>query len=132
MPTRDYSSRAPLPLVQKRDLASPPWCYLLWGVPAAVVFATYVAYDKSALTIAEAGVLWSISVAWAGIGCLLNALSCGRVHCRVDGVMFPALSIVGFLNAFSLISIGWSTFWLAFFVILAAGFILEWSWRKYS
>jgi hypothetical protein len=132
MARRDYSSKTPLPLVQKRDLANPPCCYLLWGVPGVVVFATFVAYDNSVISIDEAGLLWSISVAWAGIGCLVNAVSCGRVHCRVDGILLPALSIVGLLNALSVISIGWSLFWLCFFVILAGGFILEWSWRKYS
>jgi hypothetical protein len=127
MVRRNYPSNTPLPLARRRDLASPPWCYLLWGVPAAIVLATFVAYDNSALTIGEAGLLWSVSVAWAGIGCLVNAVSCGRVHCRVDGILFPALSIVGFLNAFNVISIGWSLYWLFFFAILAAGFALEWS-----
>jgi hypothetical protein len=57
---------------------------------------------------------------------------CGRVHCQIDGILFPALSIVGILITLSLISISWSEFWMAFFVILVSGFVVEAFLGKYS
>jgi hypothetical protein len=50
---------------------------------------------------------------------LLNGGSCGRVHCRIDGIAFPLLAIVGALNVLSTISFDWNLFWLAFFVLLS-------------
>jgi hypothetical protein len=53
-------------------------------------------------------------------------------HCRIDGILFPLLSIVGALNVLSVISFDWNLFWLAFLVILVGSFVPEWTWKKYS
>ncbi len=50
----------------------------------------------------------------------------------IDGIIFPALSIVGLLNTISVISISWSTFWIIFFAILLASFAFELPWGRYS
>lgn len=117
---------------QHVDLERPPWCYLLWGVPAAIAGVTSYAYGASYLSVTEAGALWTLAVAWAGIGCFINGRLCGRVHCKVDGILFPALSVVGALNVLSLISITWTEFWATFLVILLAGFASELYWGRYS
>ena len=105
---------------------------MLWGVPVVIVIGAGVAYGASVLSLTARGALWLIAVAWAGTGCLINGRSCGRVHCRIDGVFFPLLSLVGALNVFSIISFDWNLFWLAFIVILVGSFIPEWTWKKYS
>jgi len=115
-----------------RNFEAPPWCYLLWGVPAVVVIGAGIAYGESVLSITARGVLWVTAVAWAGTGCLINARSCGRVHCKMDGIAFPLLAIVGALNLLSIISFDWNLFWLAFFLILVGSFVPEWTWKKYS
>src|SRR5215471_10167916 len=33
-------------------------------------------------------VLWTTSLAFLGVGCLVNASRCGRVHCRFTGPFF--------------------------------------------
>jgi hypothetical protein len=115
-----------------RNLERAPWCYLLWGVPVVVAIGASEAHDFAGLSITTTGALWVTAVAWAGIGCLVNGRSCGRVHCRIDGILFPALAIIGALNVLSVISFDWNLYWLAFIVILVASFVPEWTWKKYS
>src|SRR5690242_20257816 len=104
-----------LPIVHARNLEVPPWCYVLWGVPALIASVSSYAYGHSLLTV-------TLSVAWIGIGCFLNGRSCGRVHCLIDGVGFPALAVVGALGVLSVVAMSWGLFWLAFFAILAVSF----------
>ena len=115
-----------------RNLEAPPWCYLLWGVPAVLVIASGIAYGASVLSLTARGVIWVTAVAWAGTGCLINARSCGRVHCRIDGILFPLFAAAGALNMLSIVSFDWNLFWFAFLVILVARFVPEWTWKKYS
>ncbi len=115
-----------------RNFEKASWCYLLWGVPVVLAVGANVAYGASVLSLTARGVLWVTAVAWAGIGCLINGRSCGRVHCRIDGLLFPLLSITGALNVLSIISFDWNLFWLAFIVILVGSFVPEWTWKKYS
>jgi hypothetical protein len=115
-----------------RNFEKAPWCYLLWGVPVVLVVVAGIAYGESVLSLTARDTLWVVAVAWAGTGCLINGLSCGRVHCRIDGILFPILSIVGVLSVLSVISFDWNLFWLAFLVILVGSFVPEWTWKKYS
>jgi len=115
-----------------RNFEKAPWCYLLWGVPVVLVTASSIAYGESVISLTARGVVWVTAVAWAGTGCLMNGRSCGRVHCRIDGIALPLLAIVGALNVFSVVSFDWNLFWLAFLVILVGSFVPEWTWKKYS
>jgi len=119
-------------LSRGRNFEKAPWCYFLWGVPVVLAIAASAAYGASVVSLTVRGALWVTAVAWGGIGCLLNGRSCGRVDCRIDGVLFPILSIVGALNVLSIISFDWNLFWLAFIVILLGSFVPEWTWKKYS
>jgi hypothetical protein len=115
-----------------RNFERAPWCYLLWGVPAVLVIGAGVAYGESVLSLTARGVIWVVAVAWAGVGCLVNGRSCGRVHCRIDGIAFPLLALVGALNVLSIITFDWNLFWLAFIVILVGSFVPEWAGKKCS
>jgi hypothetical protein len=117
---------------RQMDFERPPWCYLLWGVPAVVAVGGSFAHQASLISVSQTGLLWSGSVAWAGIGCFINGRTCGRVHCKIDGVLFPLLSLAGVLDALSAVSFSWNIFWIAFLVILAASFVPELIWDKYT
>ena len=83
-------------------------------MPVALVLGAGIAYGEAAFSLTARNVVWVAAVAWAGTGCLINGLSCGRVHCRIDGIVFPILSIIGVLNVLSVISFDWNLFWFAF------------------
>src|SRR2546427_416920 len=102
-----------------------PWCYLLWAIPAVLVIGAGIAYGESVLSLTGRGIIWVVAVAWAGTGCFLNARSCSRVHCRIDGIAFPLLATAGALNVLSVFSFDWNLFWLAFVVILIGSFVPE-------
>jgi hypothetical protein len=101
-------------------------------VPVVLVVGASIAYGESLLSLTARGVIWVVAVAWTGTGCLINGRSCGRVHCRIDGILFPVLAIEGGLNVLTVISFDWNLFWLAFVVILVGSFVPEWTWKKYS
>lgn len=130
--SRSSQYNALLGLRAGRNYERPPWCYLLWGVPAILVVGSFEARSASILSLTDAGTIWVAAVAWAGVGCLLNGRSCGRVHCRIDGVGFPLLAIIGALNLVSIVSFDCNWFWLAFVLILGGSFVPELTWKKYS
>lgn len=97
-----------------------------------MILAAGAAYQSSALSITLTGSIWALSVAWVGVGCFLNGRSCGRVHCRIDGIAMPVLSVVALLNVLAVISLSWNLFWAAFWVVLIASFVPELVWKRYS
>lgn len=103
----------------------------MWGVPAIIATAAGEANQASLLSVAETGWLWTLSVTWAGVGCIANGRSCGRVHCKIDGVAFPLLGLAAALNTLSVITFSWSSFWLVFIIILVGSFVPELVWKKY-
>ena len=115
-----------------KNFESPPWWYLLWGVPAVVAAVTFAANGAHLLPPAAAGILWTFSVAWVGVGCYINGRSCGRVHCKIDGVLFPLLSVAGGLNVLAVVSFSWGVFWDVFLVVLLASFLPELFWKRYA
>lgn len=126
------AAKSPLDTSYGRNYERAPWVYLLWGVPFALVAATSVAFSASLISLTLAGALWTLSVGWFGVGCFINGRSCGRVHCKIDGIAFPVLALVGVLNVLSVVSFSWNFFWGAFIVILIASFLPEFVWKKYS
>jgi hypothetical protein len=125
-------AKIPLDKSMGRNYERAPWVYLLWVVPFALVTATSVAFSANLISPAVAGSLWTFSVGWFGVGCLINGRSCGRVHCKIDGIAFPLLAAVGALNVLSVVSFSWNLFWGVFIVILIASFVPEFFWKKYS
>lgn len=117
---------------RRRNFEAAPWCYLLWGVPFVIVIGAGIAYGNSLISLTARGILWVTAVAWAGTGCLINGRSCGRVHCRIDGIAFPLLALIGALNVLAVLSFDWNLFWLAFLLILVGSFVPEWTWKRYS
>jgi hypothetical protein len=120
------------PTGPQHDLAHTPSVLLLWGAPTAVAILASTLVNNHAISVTLAGALWTASTLWIGVGCVINGKHCGRVHCRIDGVMFPLLGLVGLFNVIGLVSFSWNAYWAVFGVILVGGFLPEFFWRKYA
>ena len=126
------AAKIPLCTPSGRNYERAPWVYILWVVPLVLVVATSLTFSADLISLTVAGALWTFSVGWIGIGCLINARSCGRVHCMIDGIAFPLLAAIGALNVLSIVSFSWNLFWGVFIVILVASFVPEFARKKYS
>ncbi len=72
------------------------------------------------LSFTQVGVLLILGTSWFGVSCLVNALRCGRAHCWVDGLLLPALAVIGGLNLLAIATLPWSSYLSAFWLILLA------------
>jgi hypothetical protein len=76
---------------------------LIWGIPAAALFASPQRY----LVIA-----WPVLLTFMGAACILNARRCGRVHCYLTGPFFLVLAVLSLLYGVGMLPLGahgWST-----------------------
>lgn len=81
------------------------------------------------------GFIWMALFVWMGIGCVLNALRCHRIHCYISGPIF----LLGALSC-GLIAAGVLTFgphalnnFVSITLVLALlSFVFEAIWGKYS
>jgi hypothetical protein len=106
------------------------WLWL-WCVPACAAIGASLLQARDVLSVPATGALWAAATLWIGLGCAVNARRCGRVHCLIDGVLFPLLAVSGLLNVLGIVTFSWNAYWAAFFVILLVSFIPEIVWKKY-
>ena len=89
---------------------------LTWGIPVVLLLISPVRYFV---------IVWPTLLTFMGVACLLNARSCGRIHCYVTGPFFLLLAGVGLLYGLGVLPLGvtgWSTLSVAL-VIGSAVFI---------
>jgi hypothetical protein len=68
-----------------RDWVSQPVSFVLWWcVPVAIGLSTHAL----AIPLVYAALVWSVAFVWMGIGCVLNARRCHRLHCYISGPVF--------------------------------------------
>lgn len=117
-----------------QDFARKPLPFLyLWGIPVVVLFSVNIAQSYWPATI----VLWMMigSYAWMGIGCVVNAARCGRLHCYFTGPIFLIAALAIALVGFEILSLGPLKVphisYIAIGLALAS-FVLEWIWGAYT
>ncbi len=108
-----------------------PSAFWVWCVPGCIAIAASILEGNHTLPMTATGILWTVATLWIGLGCAWNARACGRVHCFVDGTLFPILAVVGALNVAGVIDISWNVYWGVFVVIAVASFVPEVLGRKY-
>ena len=108
-----------------RDLARGWRVLAFWGGPLALILVASAGGQLLWFSFMQIGILLILGTAWIGATCLLNALRCGRAHCWVDGLLLPALAVVGLLNVLAIITLPWSSYISAFWLILLASVLLE-------
>ena len=92
-----------------RDLLSDRWATIaIYGLPIAVL----VASGFFRISDVWRSVVWVAALTTMGIGCLVNALRCGRVHCYATGPFFLLVAAVTILYGFGIVRLGargWNT-----------------------
>ena len=86
-------SKAPAP--PQKDWARKPVAALIWWyVPTALGVLAGLLISSSRVVAA----VWVVAFAWMGVGCILNARRCHRLHCYFSGpVLLLAAVTVGLL-----------------------------------
>ncbi len=116
----------------KRDLVQNAQAmFLLWGAPPAIML----------LSVCCAGSGWIVTLTWTlslvvmGGACLINARSCGRMHCYFTGPFFLLLAVASLSYGLRLLPLGpdgWE--YLGGILLVGGGllsFMPEWLWGRY-
>jgi hypothetical protein len=114
----------------QKDLAGwKPTLLLIWGLPATAFMAGIFVAPTLRMAI------WSISLLWMGVACLVNTSRCGRVHCAFTGPFFLLLALASLLHGSGIVPLGqhgWR--WIAI-TLLVGGIILNYLpervWGRY-
>lgn len=80
---------------KRRDLVRKPiTATILWCIPIALGAAASIAVSSSRIIAAT----WAVAFTWMGVGCLLNARRCNRLHCYFSGpILLLGAMAVGLL-----------------------------------
>jgi hypothetical protein len=117
-PQRDWSRR-------------PTTALAWWGLPIALGASAGLLTSSSRIV----AVVWVAVFVWMGVGCLLNALRCHRLHCYfMSPVLLLGAVVVGLLGfgEVALGSHGLSNAINGTVVLALLSFLPEWIWGKYA
>ncbi|KMP12587.1 hypothetical protein UZ36_00570 [Candidatus Nitromaritima sp. SCGC AAA799-C22] len=81
-------------------ITKPGEFFIAWGLPIFALVLSVAVFEG----LKE--VVWPVSLAWMGIGCLMNAKRCHRRHCFYTGPFFLVLALVSFLHGWKIFSFG--------------------------
>jgi hypothetical protein len=114
---------------KRQDLVRTTAALWLWGPPNVLVilgsiFATS-RWNGYLLPPTLTGVLLTLGTVWFGVACYWNGRRCGRTHCKIDGTLFPLLSLVGVVNLVGVTSFGWMVYAGVFWLILFISYVPE-------
>lgn len=80
---------------------------IYWFPVALLVASGFFAVSNTLRT-----VIWAVALTTTGVGCVVNALRCGRVHCYATGPFFLLMAAVAVLYGFGVAAPGprgWNT-----------------------
>jgi hypothetical protein len=109
----------------RNDLVRSSRVLFIWGLPIALALFATAAWDAHLTSGTVTGLIWIVATAWIGVACFRNARRCGRVHCLVDGVLLPPLSLVALLDTVGVISLSWTTYTNIFWGVVVVSFLPE-------
>ena len=75
---------------------------LVWKLPVAVLVASAL----FGLAAPARGVIWALAFATMGLGCVRNAVRCGRLHCYFTGPLFLGLAAASLLHGTGMVELG--------------------------
>lgn len=84
-----------------KDFVTRPLKFIFaWGAPTLILIISYLVKSQYMTYI------WTISLTWMGIACLLNASKCKRTHCFYTGPFFILMALITFLQGLSFLNLG--------------------------
>jgi hypothetical protein len=94
----------------------------IYWLPAAALIAS------GSLHIGQAWrtVIWTVALTIMGVGCLANAVRCGRVHCYFTGPFFLAMAAIALLYGLGVLSIGHHGWGIIGLAVLIGAVLLCW------
>jgi hypothetical protein len=117
---------------KSRDLLSSPWSTLLvFCLPAVAIVAT----GRAGFETKWRTIVWTIALGTRGIGCTVNALRCGRLHCYATGPFFLLMALVTILYSVNVVPLGRNGWGLIGLTVLVGAVVFccipEMLWGKY-
>ena len=112
----------------QRDLLR-TWSVLwLWCVPVLIVIVASNLYNGHRLSFTFTGILLTVATLWIGAACYVNGRHCGRLHCKIDGILLPLLSLAGLLNLLhtAIFTFSWAAYTNVLTGIVFLSFVAEW------
>jgi hypothetical protein len=116
---------------QKDWARKPIAATLLWCVPIALGAIGGLLISSSRVVAA----VWVVALSWMGIGCLLNARRCHRLHCFISGPILLLGAVAAGLLAAGAINLGPHALnnTISITLVLALfSFVPEMIWGKYG
>lgn len=87
---------------QKSDLVKMKWMnFLFWKFPILPIVVAPFISQGTATT-----VTWIVCFSFMGVGCLLNAYRCGRVHCHFTGPLLLLGALASALHGTRVLYLG--------------------------
>ena len=118
---------------REQDLSQRPVSFMIgWGFPILIFLS--MNFARGVLPYEAIILVLSGTLAWMGIGCLINALRCRRRHCYLAGPVFLSGAIGVLLIGFKIINLGQDGLMyvtLGTFGLVGLTFVPEWVWGRY-
>jgi cation transport ATPase len=113
---------------KRRDLLRTWSAVWLWCIPLLIVIAASNLYNGHRLSFSMAGILLTVATLWIGAACYVNGRHCGRLHCKIDGILLPLLSLAGLLNLLhtTIFTFSWAAYTNVLAVIVVLSYVAEW------
>lgn len=107
------------------DLFTRKIAWLLWGIPLGLLLigALFGPRGRTAL--------WAPPFLVMGVGCVVNATHCGRLHCYFTGPLYLLAAAATLLQGLALVSFGWGWIVSAAAVGTLLAFAPEWLHARY-
>ncbi len=119
---------------QHRDQLRKPLPFLVaWGLPIAMILSVNLL--QKALPAKPVLLVIAGAYAWMGVGCVINALRCGRLHCYLSGPILLIGALLILLTGFTVLDPGPVTVMhinYATIILVILTFPLEWIWGAYA
>ncbi len=102
-----------------------------WGLPIIILLS--MNFARGIIPFDGIVFILSGSLAWMGIGCLINAQRCKRRHCYLAGPVLLLAAVGVLLVGFEVVDIG--SYGLNYIVwgaiLVGLTFVPEWIWGRY-